>query len=393
MSSASDQGDGYADEHRKAYEDLRQKYAHTAGDELKSGDWLLRLIRWILDAHAKRVDAEYLRKRYPGAGPANHAKKAIKLASRYAALVGGTSAAAVTALESSVLATIGLDAPLAVPAIGAAVLSDLSLTTRMQLRTTYDLSAIHGAPLSTDDVEDLQLIFATAMGIKLSEGAGDLAKAVGPKLVAFNVRRMLRSGLRQALVQIVKKIAGRAVARKLTEKALMRLLVPGINIPISAGMNYAFTRSILTGANKQMLRRGAVVGPLAQLHHRVPELPRDASVKALITVLEAPGRTDGWEEGQLDALRHTQSALRLDDDAVGRLDGWFDRTPDDVIAELPSMPEKGGEALVEYLATAAALGSQSEHDAVYGKAIGKIALATRAEFAPAAIAVIRKRLA
>jgi hypothetical protein len=260
-------------------------------------------------------------------------------------------------------------------------------------RTTYDLSAIHGAPLSTDDVEDLHLVFAAAMGIKLSEGAGDLARTVGPKLVAFNVRRMLRSGVRQALVKIVQKIGGRALARKLTEKALMRLLVPGINIPISAGMNYAFTRSILTGANKRMLRRGAVVGPLAQLHHHVPELPRDAAIKALIAVLEAPGRPDGWEEGQLDALRHTQGALRLDDDAIGRLDEWFDRTPDDVVSELPSMSEKGGQALVAYLATASALGSQSEHDAVYGKAIGNIALATRTEFDPADIAVIRKRLA
>jgi hypothetical protein len=204
------------------------------------------------------------------------------------------------------------------------------------------------------------------MGIKLSEGAGDLAKTVGPKLVAFNVRRMLRSGVRQALVKIVQKIGGRVLARKLTEKALMRLLVPGINIPISAGMNYAFTRSILTGANKRMLRRGAVVGPLAQLHHHVPELPRDAAIKALIAVLEAPGRPDGWEEGQLDALRHTQGALRLDDDAVGRLDGWFDKTPDDVVSELPSMSEKGGRALVEYLATASALGRDHGRDHARG---------------------------
>jgi hypothetical protein len=118
MNSDGGDHDDDAEDHRKAYEDLRQKFTHTAGDELKSGDWFLRF-RWIFEAHAKRVDAEYLRKKYPGAGPANHAKKAIGLASRYAAFVGGTSAAGVTALELSVPLTGGLDVALAVPAIGA----------------------------------------------------------------------------------------------------------------------------------------------------------------------------------------------------------------------------------------------------------------------------------
>jgi hypothetical protein len=142
-----------------------------------------------------------------------------------------------------------------------------------------------------------------------------------------------------------------------------------------------------------MLRRGAVVRPLAELYQRVPALPRDAAVKSLIAVLEAPKRQDGWEEGQLDALRHTQSALELDDDAVGCLEGWFDRTADDVVAELPRMTEKAGQSLVEYLTTASALGAQSEHDAEYGAAIGKIAAATGAAFSPANITAIRKRLA
>ena len=378
---------------RRAYQELRKRFASTAGDELKSGQWLVKTIQWVLEAHAKHVDAEYLRKKYPGAGPTNHANKAIKLASRYAGLVGGTSAAAVTALELSVPLTGGLDAILAVPAICAAVLGDLLLTTRAQLQTTYDLSAIHGAPLAIDDAEDCYLVFTTAMGIKVAEGAGDLAKSVGPKIVAFNVRKMLRGGVRKAIIQVVQRIAGTELAKKITEKALMRLLVPGIGIPVSAGMSYTFTRGLLRTANKRMLRRGAVVRPLAQLHHRVPDLPRDAAIKALIAVLEAPRRPEGWEEGQLDALRHTQSALRLDDEAVGRLDGWFDRTPDDFVAELPPTPEKGGQALVEYLATASALGSRHEHDAAYGTAIGKIASATGTPFDPSDIAAIRKRLA
>jgi hypothetical protein len=378
---------------RKAYEDLRSKFGGTAADELKSGAWFAKIVQWVLETYAKKVDAEYIRKKYPGAGPANHAKKAVELASWYASLVGAASAGTVTALELSIPASAGWSTAVAVPAIASAVLGDVSLTTRVQLRAVYDLSVIHGAPLHVDDAEDCFLVFTTAMGIELAQGASEFARAVGPKIVAFNVRRMLQTGVRKALVDIIARVVGTQLAKKLTEKALMRILVPGISIPISAGMSYGFTRGILRTANKKMLRRGAVVRPLAELYQRVPALPRDAAVKSLIAVLEAPKRQDGWEEGQLDALRHTQSALELDDEAVGSLEGWFDRTPDDVVAELPQMTEKGGQALIEYLTTASALGAQAEHDAVYGAAIGKIAAGTGAAFTTASIATIRKRLA
>ena len=57
---------------RRAYQELRKRFASTAGDELKSGQWLVKTIQWVLEAHAKHVDAEYLRKKYPGAGPTIH---------------------------------------------------------------------------------------------------------------------------------------------------------------------------------------------------------------------------------------------------------------------------------------------------------------------------------
>ena len=389
-----DSGTGAPDDGdpRKEYVDFRRKYGRTAVEDLKSGAWFIKLVQWILQTHARQVDAEYLRKKYPGAGPAHHAQKAIKLTSRYAALLGGTSAAAITALELSVPATAGLDLVVAIPAMTLAVLADVSLVTRAQLRAVYDLSAIHGAPLDMDDAEDCYLVFAAAMGIKLAEGAGEFAKAIGPKVAAYNVRRMLRSGFREGLIAIVKKIGGTELAKKITEKALMRLLVPGISIPISATASYWFTNSILKTADKRMIRRSAVIQPVVQLYRKAPELPRETAVKALIAVLEAPKRPDGWEEGQLDALRHTQSALHLDDRALKQLDGWFDRTPEDVIGDLQALPPAAGGALIEYLVTAAALGSQPEHDVAYGTAIQKLADSTGACFDMGAIATVRKRL-
>ena len=208
---------------------------------------------------------------YPGAHPSNQARKAITLAARYNGVAGGLSASAITALE---LSSVGPQAVFTVPAIATTIMTDVAFSTRTQLRTTYDLSVIHRAPLSLDDVEDCYLVFLTAMGVKLHELLADVARAVGPQVVAYNIRKLLRAGLRKSLQEVLMKIGGTRLARKLTERAMMRLLVPGISIPISSGFNYYFTKQILQVANRQMIRRGAVVQPLIRLFQRQPDLEK-----------------------------------------------------------------------------------------------------------------------
>jgi uncharacterized protein (DUF697 family) len=370
--------------------ELRERFREQGSKEFVSGGWFASLIGWILEAHAKNVSAEYIRRKYPGAGPINHSKKAIQLASRNASLVGGASAAAVTALELSIPSTWGLDAPLAIPAIGASIMADVALTTRIQLACTYDLSVIHGAPLLTDDADDCYFIFLAALGARAWGAAGDVAKAVGPKIIAYNVRKLLRAGLRKALVDVLTKIGGVSISRKLTERAVMEVAVPGIGIPIAAGANYLFTRSMLRIADAHMRRRGAIVQPLLRLYRENPDLSQLAAVKGLIVVLEAP-RRDGWEEGQLQALRHTQSVLAIGDDGLAKLDDWFERRPEHVIADLAPLKSGSGQALVDYVATAAAMGS-SEHDDASEAAIAPIAAHLSVPFDRRRLADIRHRL-
>ncbi len=379
------------DDLRSAFKKMRDQFRDGAADELRSGSWLGQTVQWVLQQYSTQVNAEYLRKKYPGAGPVNQAAKAVSLASKHAAVVGGMSAAAVTGLELGAVAA-GPWGVLAIPAGATVVLADVSMTTRIQLRTTYDLSALYGAPLAADDAEDCYLIFLASMGAKLGEAAGEVAMNVGPKVVAFNVRRMLRAGLRAALVEIVKRIGGTALAKKLTERVLMRVLVPGISIPVGAGLNYWFVRSICRTANHKMRRRGAAVRPLVRLFREASELPRETAVKALVTVMQSPGAAKGWEEGQLDALRHTQSALVLSDDTISGLEDWFDKKPEDVVSTLPPMNAEAGGALVEYLTTAAALATLNDSDGIYASAIGTIARGVGAPFEPSSIAKIRKSL-
>jgi hypothetical protein len=378
------------DEARREYEDLKSEFKGANFEDFKKGEWFASFVKWMLESYSKQVDAEYIKKKYPGAGPVNQSKKAIAIASKYAAVAGGLSAAAVTAAELSIGGTAGLDLPVAIPVIGASIMGDVAFTTRLQLRCVYDLSVIHRAPLSMSDVEDCYFIFLSALGIKMEEMGGNVVKAVGPKVVQYNVRKLLRSGLRGALQALIKKIAGSAIAKKLTEKVLLRVLVPGLSIPISSSLNYAFTRQMLGVANTQMRRRGAVIEPLMRLFHHAPEFPREHVVKSLVVTMEAPGR-EGWDQAQMDALRHAQSFLSLTDDAVAALESWFERKPADLVASLPPLKSEAAVALVDFLLPAVALGD-TKHDDAHAEVVAAVATHYQVPFGRERIAEVRKAL-
>jgi len=92
------------DEVRSEYQDLRDRFRGTSYEDFRRGEWFATFVRWLLENYAKQVDAEYIRRKYPGVAPANQAKKAISLASKYNGIAGGLSASAITALQLSSLA-------------------------------------------------------------------------------------------------------------------------------------------------------------------------------------------------------------------------------------------------------------------------------------------------
>src|SRR5690606_32654834 len=149
----------------------------------------------------------------------------------------------------------------------------------------------------------------------------------------------LRSGLRKSLQEVLKRVGGTKLAKKLTERAAMRLLVPGVNIPIAYGFNYYSTKSVLRVANLQMRRRGSTVQPLIRLYKRERGLGETGALKGLISVIDV-GNPEGWSDNQMNALRHCQSALALRDEDLASLDEYFDRGIDDVLADLPDMDPK-----------------------------------------------------
>lgn len=369
------------DDIKREYEDVKARFRDSSVEDFKQGDWFARLIRWMLENYATQVDAEYIRQRYPGVSPANQAKRAIQLAARHTAVAGVISAGGMTALE---LSSVGPQALITVPTAGTLIVSDVAFCTRTQLRTTYDLSVIHGAPLAMDDIEDCYLIFQAAVGVKTVELAGRIPKEVGPKVVAYNVRMLLRSGLRKTLQEVLKKAAGTEVARKLTERTLMRLLVPGFSVLLSSSFNYYFTRKLLSVANHAMYRRGRVVQPLIRLYTREPQLPKTSAIKALITVVEA-GHPEDWSTEQMNALRYCQRVLSLDDTDMAQFDVYFERRVEDVLKELSDVSPAAMLDLTELMLVAAALRPDDRYDVQYGAAISKLSMRSSKPLAEAEI--------
>ena len=361
--------DDMRDRVRSDYADLKERFKDTKVEDFKSGDWFAQYVSWMLTKYSREVDAAYIRRQYPGAAPANQARKAISLAAKYNGIAGGVAAAGVTALE---LSSIGPQAVVTVPAIGVLIMADVGYSTRTQLRSTYDLSVIHGAPLAMDDVEDCYTVFLTAMGVKLYEMAGGWGKAVGPQIVAYNVRKLLRSGLRRSLQEVLKKVGGTRLARALTERATMRLLVPGVSVPIAYGFNHYFTKQVLNVANKQMHRRGRVVQPLIRAYKRDPAISKTAALKILISIIDA-GEPEGWSDAQMDALRYCQGTLSLTDDDLSELDEYFDREIDSVLDELPTLAPKAVNDLVELVTVSSACFPDNRYDEGYAESISKLA--------------------
>lgn len=364
----------WRDEAKREYEDLKRRFRRTSSEEFNSGQWFAELVHWILKNYAETVSSDYIKRKYPGAGPANQAKKLITFASRYNAIAGGLSASAITALEVS---TLGPQAVVTVPAISSVLFTDIAFSTRTQLRAVYDLSVIHGCPLSPKDAEDCYLLFHIAMGVKLHEIL-KVGTDLGPFIVKYNIRKLLRAGVRKALQEGLKRVGGVRLAKILTERAAMRLLLPGISIPIASGFNYYFTRRVLNIANAQMAKRGAIVLPLTRLHRLEPRFKKTIGPKLLIAIANL-GDPEGWSEAQMEALRHCQSAVSMTDEEIVAFEAEFDHGVDGVIKELPDGFTKGKEELLQLAIVQAAFADDDHYDSIFADAITKLSTACGAD--------------
>lgn len=238
-----------------------ERFRHEFGDKpiehIKEGSWFSSVIQRLLTEHAQSVNAEYFIKKYPGLDRERIAYRLIETASTYAGLSGTVAAGVVTASELSTIVTGGWS----LTAAGASLLGEIAYTTYIQLKLVYDISVVLDASLDKDDPEDILTIFWYAFGINRWQYVSDTLAKGGPRVAEYQGRKFLRSGVTKAIQKIFQVLGGKKLAQKRTEKTLLKLLVPGINLPIAYYINKKFTKLLGKKAIRNFKNRSIAIKP------------------------------------------------------------------------------------------------------------------------------------
>lgn len=74
---------------KKELDQVREFISDLSIDDLKQGDWFVKLVRYSLDSYSETVDDKYFREKYPDLPPDAVVDARTKMASNYAMIEGG----------------------------------------------------------------------------------------------------------------------------------------------------------------------------------------------------------------------------------------------------------------------------------------------------------------
>lgn len=231
--------------------------------QLEEGTWFTKVLYKVLSDN-NNLDALYFKKKYVGLDTDNIAKRLINNASTKTAIAGASAATVVTGMQFALVPTLGASAAI----IGTTIMGEFAAITYIQIKLVHELSILYKAELNKDDPEDLLTIFWFTFGINKWEEAsnailktsGKSAKYLGRKaLRKFKLTKLLQSG--------AKKLGGQQLAKKITERGLLKLVVPGVNIGLAAGLNKLFTDKLGEQAVKTFKSRALIIEQLKRLEY------------------------------------------------------------------------------------------------------------------------------
>ena len=251
---ASDEEENYV---KREVERIRQFVSDLSIDDLKNGDWFVKLLAFSLNQYVTQVDATYFKGKYPNLPPDAIVDARIKMAANYAAIEGALSSAAYTGAVAATIGTGGGASPITLPAGGMSFAIDLSYTSYLQLRMAYDISVLYGVPLNINDPTDTWKLVKLAFGIKTNEVAG---VAVMKGLPAF-IRPLVKKIFSGATLAALKSLP--VVGKHLLQRNIIKFTIPGVTIPVTTALNRWLTKVAGTQA-KIMLRREAQIMEASQ---------------------------------------------------------------------------------------------------------------------------------
>jgi uncharacterized tellurite resistance protein B-like protein len=223
--------------------------------------WFQRMLYNTLERYAETASADKLRRKYPGLPKDVIANKYIAHVSRATLVAGAISGAVISVAElpalasaASTIASVFAASPVTVPILVVSVPimliafgAEMVYTVRMQIRMAYDLFLLYDLSLDPNDPKALWEAFLIGLGAKGGETATRALRVTMPKIAAQQVRKSkwLRSGMIRRYVEDWTKRLSRELARRyLAEGFLLKMVVPGLSIVLSAGWNYSTTQGL-----------------------------------------------------------------------------------------------------------------------------------------------------
>jgi uncharacterized protein (DUF697 family) len=348
----------------RVIDDLRGAAKSYTIDDIKGGGWFVRFLHHCIDTYAKKVNAQYFKNKYPGLPPDLIVSRQIELAKKYAAVEGGLSGGAYSAAVAATIGSGGGASPITGPAALASFTVDLLFTTQLQFRLAYDMAVLYGAPLDTDDPEDLVDLLGVAFGIK----AGEIAREALLKAVPEAVQQGVKGVFKGAVLEFMKALP--VIGKYLLQRNLIKFAIPLVNVPLSAGMNYWWTGSIAKRAREIYRNRAALneeaIKLVASVHdHRL-------LLRVVWFITQADGKYTEGEAVLMRSIARQLAAHGESDEILKELEGTINLDSASIAADIKALPEP----MREHLFHAAVVGAAADREVSRSEVDALASLAT-----------------
>lgn len=222
-------------------------------EEIKSGDWFLKLLRMVITSYDRNARAEYFLKKYPGLPPDDVADRLISVTVRYATVAGAVAGVAVTADQVATLGSAGMTVALLVGTIGAEML----YLSYIQMRLVLDLAVVYDLRLDSEDPEDVLMIFGYALGIAPADLAGRGLVKVSKSGAEYAVRKYVSKSTLRTIQNIARRLGV-----KVLQRTIIKYAVPVACAAVGSTYNYMTTKTVGQIARRHFQNRGRVADEL-----------------------------------------------------------------------------------------------------------------------------------
>jgi hypothetical protein len=188
------------------------------------------------------------------------------------------------------------------------------------MQLLLEIGQIYECPFSKDDEDDVWLIFKAALGIKGTERVGAYGRFIMTEMAEKQFRKFLRDqGRRRAAQEALRRIAGRQIAKYLSEKILLRLVAVA-----NAVFGFWFNRSVTRKVGKWAKVKAKIRASTFQSIDELQKVDRGAAVLALPVIFLAGIHNGDVNENVVTLYAQASSRLELSSEEVEEIEQMSD---------------------------------------------------------------------